>query len=64
MESLKCIKCWSDLDTTYICRVCGHDNHPIRITTSNNTSTCTMGNGWCPIHGNVCPVSHDAFFNV
>ena len=59
---MNCTACGGELDTAYKCMKCGHWNPPEnwrggdRITNAVN-GICTMGNGWCPIHGDKCPAT-------
>ena len=57
MSDIRCSKCYGELDTGYVCRVCFNRERVSMDTSSDNTGTCTMGNGWCPLHGLDCPVT-------
>ena len=56
MSDIRCSKCYGELDTGYVCRVCFNRERVSMDTSSDNTGTCTMGNGWCPLHPCGCPV--------
>jgi len=44
------------LDEQEELQTCGHHDPPQEIYCSDSTAFCTMGQGWCPIHGSDCPV--------
>ena len=52
---MECERCGGQLDTGCRCVGCGH----VQIKpaeTSATLGTCSMGNGWCPLHGDSCPI--------
>ena len=54
----KCHHCGGYLDTGFRCCQCGKWCPP---KTETSAGTCTAGNGWCPLHGDQCPVTITTF---